>query len=331
MQKKINSWLVTQVDEITQANYLELDSAIFLTNEIIIEVKNSAINFKDALALTGRAPIIRNFPLIPGIDLSGVVIESKNKIFTEGDKVFTTGWGLGELSHGGLSSHASTDARILQYLPPKFSFSEIMGLGTAGLTAMLAVMALADNDIRPDAGKVIVTGSSGAVGSIATRLLLKLGYEVTALTSRLQFNNDYLKSFGNIEVLDSNDFMSDPKMLSKEKWAGAIDVVGGKVLENIITQTNKSGVISICGQVLGLSIKTNLAPFILRGIRLIGIDSAFCNQRRRREAWDMILGLLDVNDVESLSEVIEIEEVYNRSKLMLDGKNRKRIITNNSH
>jgi len=170
MQKKINSWLITQVDKGTQTDYLELDSGEFLSNEIIIEVKNSALNYKDALAITGMAPIIRKFPLIPGIDFSGVVIQSKNKKFGEGDRVFATGLGLGELQHGGLSSHASTDADILIKLPNKYTHSYIMGLGTAGLTAMLAVLALHENSIKPDAGKVLVTGSSGAVGGIATKL-----------------------------------------------------------------------------------------------------------------------------------------------------------------
>ena len=331
MQKKINSWLITQVDKETQTDYVELDSREFLSNEIIIEVKNSAVNYKDALAITGVAPIIRKFPLIPGIDLSGVVIQSKNKKFSEGDRVFTTGWGLGELQHGGLSSHASTDADILIKLPSKYTHSHVMGLGTAGLTAMLAVLALHEHSIKPDAGKILVTGSSGAVGGIAINLLLKLGYEVVALTSRPEYNRDYLKSFGNIEVLDADDFSGNPRMLSKETWAAAIDVVGGKVLENIITETMRSGVISVCGQVLGLKIATNLAPFILRGVRLIGIDSAFCNHERRSRAWDMIFDLLDVKDVNYLSEIIDIRDVYERSKLIVSGKNRRRIITNNSN
>ena len=331
MQKKINSWLVTKLEEGTQSNYVELDSGKFLTNEIIIEVKNSAVNYKDALAITGKAPIIRKFPLIAGIDLSGVVIQSKNKLFSEGDSVFTTGWGLGELEHGGLSSHTSTRADILESLPSKFAHSDMMGLGTAGLTAMLAIMAILENNIKPDAGKILVTGGSGAVGSIATKLLLKLGYEVVVLTSRLEYNTDYLRTFGDIEVLDANDYLVDPKMLSKERWAAAIDVVGGKVLENIITETYRSGVISICGQVLGLNFKTNLAPFILRGVRLIGIDSAFCTTERRKEAWNIIFELLDVRDIQCMSEVIDIKDVYDRSELILNGKSRKRIITNNSN
>ena len=330
MQKKINSWLVTQLDDGTETNYLELESSEFLTNEIVIEIKNSAVNYKDALAITGQAPIIRKFPLIPGIDLSGVVIQSKNKLFSEGDRVFATGWGLGELQHGGLSSHASTEAGILENLPSKYTYSDVMGVGTAGLTAMLAITALRENNIKPDRGKVLVTGSSGAVGGVATKLLIKLGYEVVALTSRFEYNKDYLKSFGDIEVLDANNYLGDPKMLSKERWAAAIDVVGGKVLENIITETSRSGVISICGQVLGLSLQTNLAPFILRGVRLIGIDSAFCTKERRKEAWDMIFDLLDLKDIEYLSEVIDIKDVYDRSKLIVNGKNRKRIITINS-
>ena len=224
MQKKINSWLITQIDKGTQTDYLELDSSEFLSNEIIIEVKNSALNYKDALAITGMA-IIRKFPLIPGIDLSGVVIQSKNKKFSEGDRVFTTGWGLGEFQHGGLSSHASTDADILIKLPNKYTHSYIMGLGTAGLTAMLAVLALHENSIKPDAGKVLVTGSSGAVGGIATKLLLKLGYEVVALTSHPEYNRDYLKSFGNIEVLDTNDFSGNQECYQKKM--GCSDRCGG--------------------------------------------------------------------------------------------------------
>ena len=331
MQKKFNAWLITKENNKTCSSFLELESNKYLNSEVIIQVENSALNYKDALALTGSAPVVRNFPLIPGIDLSGVVIQSKNKKFSEGDRVFTTGWGLGELQNGGLSSHASTDADMLIKVPNKYTHSYIMGLGTAGLTAMLAVLALNENSIKPDAGKVLVTGSSGAVGGIATKLLLKLGYDVVALTSRPEYNRDYLKSFGNIEVLDTDDFLGNPRMLSKERWAAAIDVVGGKVLENIITETNRSGVISVCGQVLGLNLVTNLAPFILRGVRLIGIDSAFCSHERRSRAWDMIFDLLDVKDVDYASEIIDIKDVYERSKLIVNGKNRRRIITNNSN
>jgi len=329
MRKTINAWLITQEKETTKAHYLELDGDEYLDNEVIVEVKNSAINYKDALALTGTAPIIRNFPLIPGIDFSGVVINSKGKRLKEGDKVFTTGWGLGELYHGGLASHCSFEEKKLFKIPEHYDYESVMGLGTAGLTACLAVNSIIENDITPQDGKILVTGPSGAVGGIAVKLLLKHGYEVSVITSRKIESRSYLEKFGSIEILEAQDFMNKPKMLSKELWAGAVDVVGGNILENIITQINGAGVVSICGQVLGLNLNTNVAPFILRGVKLIGIDSSLCPEQKRRDAWDKLFDLIDIKDIRQITEKINITDALNRSELMISGRSRKRIIIEN--
>ena len=329
MPKTINAWLITQERETTKAQYLELDGYKYLDNEVIVEIKNSAINYKDALALTGTARIIRNFPLIPGIDFSGVVIKSKGKYIKEGDKVFTTGWGLGELYHGGLSSHCSFEEKKLIKIPDHYTYDNVMGLGTAAFTAGLAVKSIIENNITPCGVKILVTGPSGAVGGIAVKLLLKYGYEVSVVTSRKQENRSYLEEFGSIEILDAQDFMNKPKMLSKELWAGAVDVVGGNILENIITQTKRAGVVSVCGQVLGLNLNSNVAPFILRGIKLIGIDSSFCPEKKRRDVWDKLFDLIDARDILQFTDKIPITDALNRAELMIAGRNRKRIILEN--
>ena len=203
-----------------------------------------------------------------------------------------------------------------------------MGLGTAGLTACLAVNSIIENNITPQDGKILVTGPSGAVGGIAVKLLLKHGFEVSVVTSRKIENESYLEKFGSIEILEAQDFMNKPKMLSKELWASAVDVVGGNILENIITQTNRAGVISICGQVLGLNLNTNVAPFILRGVKLIGIDSSLCPEQKRRDVWDKLFDLIDMRDVLQITEKINITDALNRSELMISGRSRKRIIEN---
>jgi len=329
MQKKFNAWLITKENNKTCSSYLELESEKYLNSEVIIQVKNSALNYKDALALTGSAPVVRNFPLIPGIDMSGTVIESKSDLFKEGDRVFATGWGLGELKNGGLASHASFGADKFIKIPSNLSFIDMMGLGTAGLTAMLSINSLIKNGITQNSGKILVTGASGAVGGIATTLLIKMGYNVSVITSRIEDNRNYLAQMGDIEILESSSFLNEPKMLSKENWAAAIDVVGGRVLENIITQIAASGVVTICGQVRGLELNTNLAPFFLRGIKLIGIDSAFCSNEIRLAAWENIFALLTNEEIRKISEVIPIKSAYARASLIVEGKNKKRIITDN--
>jgi len=329
MIKTINAWLINQEKETTTANYVELDGEEYLDNEVLVEVKNSAINYKDALALTGTAPIIRNFPLIPGIDFSGVVVNSKGKHLKEGDKVFATGWGLGELYHGGLASHCAFEEKKLIKIPEHYTYESVMGLGTAGLTACLAVNSIIENNITPQDGKILVTGPSGAVGGIAVKLLLKHGFEVSVVTSRKIENESYLEKFGSIEILEAQDFMNKPKMLSKELWAGAVDVVGGNILENIITQTNRAGVVSICGQVLGLNLNTNVAPFILRGVKLIGIDSSLCPEQKRRDVWDKLFDLIDMRDILQITEKINITDAVNRAELMISGRSSKRIIIEN--
>jgi len=204
-----------------------------------------------------------------------------------------------------------------------------MGLGTAGLTACLAVNSIIENNITPQDGKILVTGPSGAVGGIAVKLLLKHGFEVSVVTSRKIENESYLEKFGSIEILEAQDFMNKPKMLSKELWAGAVDVVGGNILENIITQTNRAGVVSICGQVLGLNLNTNVAPFILRGVKLIGIDSSLCPEQKRRDVWDKLFDLIDMRDILQITEKINITDAVNRAELMISGRSSKRIIIEN--
>ena len=293
--------------------------------EVRVEVKYSTLNYKDALAITGRAPVVRSFPLIPGIDFSGVVIESTHPAWTEGDEVVLNGWGVGEKYSGGLAEQVTVSGDWLIRKPTAFSFKDTMVIGTAGYTAMLCVMALQKHGIQPSDGKILVTGANGGVGSIAIMLLKHLGYEITASTGRPQ-ESEYLTYLGASEIIDRAELSSPGKPLSKEVWAGVIDTVGSHTLANACAGTQYRGAVAACGLAGGMDFPATVAPFILRGITLYGIDSVMAPIELRAEAWQRLATELDQSKLETVRTEIQLTDAINLSNDILDGKVRGRVV-----
>ena len=294
-------------------------------NEILIEVEYSTLNYKDSLAVTNKLPIIKNYPMIPGIDLAGIVRNSSNKNFVIGDKVLLNGSGLGEISWGGMSQMACVKGNYLIKIPSKFSSMQTMTIGTAGYTAMLAVLALEKHKITPDKGEILVTGATGGVGSISVMLLDKLGYKVCAATGKLE-NIEYLKSLGAKRIIDRNDLSKECKPLEKEIWAGVIDTVGSQILANACASVKYGGTLVLCGLAQGFDFPTTVMPFILRGISLFGIDSVYCPLELRQEAWERLARDIDLGKLQSISSLISLSEVLDNAKNMLAGDTKGRIV-----
>ncbi|WP_111895497.1 MDR family oxidoreductase [Acinetobacter sp. MB5] len=293
--------------------------------EVTVEVKYSTLNYKDALAITGRSPVVRSFPLIPGIDFSGVVLESKHPAWKEGDEVLLNGWGVGEKYSGGLAEQVTVSGDWLIQKPSAFSFKDTMIIGTAGYTAMLCVMALQKHGIKPSDGKILVTGANGGVGSIAIILLNHLGYEITASTGRPQ-ESEYLTYLGASEIIDRAELSSPGKPLNKEIWAGVIDTVGSHTLANACAATKYRGAVAACGLAGGMDFPATVAPFILRGITLYGIDSVMALIELRKEAWERLATELDKTKLDALTTEISLAESLKAAHEILDGKVRGRII-----
>ncbi len=293
--------------------------------EILIEIEYSTLNYKDSLAVTNKLPIVRNYPMIPGIDLAGVVKNSSNKNFVIGDKVLLNGNGLGEISWGGMSQMAYVKGNCLIKIPSKFSSMHAMTIGTAGYTAMLAVLALENHKITPDKGEILVTGATGGVGSISLMLLNKLGYQVCAATGKLD-NIEYLKSLGAKRIIDRNDLSKECKPLEKEIWAGVIDTVGSKILANACASVKYGGLLVLCGLAQSFDFPTTVMPFILRGINLCGIDSVYCPLELRQQAWERLAKDIDLEKLQSISSSISLNEVLDNAKNMLAGGSKGRII-----
>lgn len=293
--------------------------------EVTVEVKYSTLNYKDALAITGRSPVVRSFPLTPGIDFSGVVLESKHPAWNEGDAVLLNGWGVGEKYSGGLAEQVTVSGDWLIQKPSAFSFKDTMIIGTAGYTAMLCVMALQKHGIKPSDGKILVTGANGGVGSIAIILLNHLGYEITASTGRPQ-ESEYLTRLGASEIIDRAELSSPGKPLNKEIWAGVIDTVGSHTLANACAATKYRGAVAACGLAGGMDFPAMVAPFILRGITLYGIDSVMAPIELRKEAWERLATELDKTKLDALTTEISLAESLEAAHEILDGKVRGRII-----
>jgi acrylyl-CoA reductase (NADPH) len=293
--------------------------------EVRVEVKYSTLNYKDALAITGRSPVVRNFPLTPGIDFSGVVIESKHSAWKQGDEVILNGWGVGEKYSGGLAEQVTVSGDWLIKKPAAFSFKDAMVIGTAGYTAMLCVMALQRHGIKPSDGKILVTGANGGVGSIAIIILNHLGYEITASTGRPQ-ESEYLTYLGANEIIDRTELSSPGKPLNKEIWAGVIDTVGSNTLANACAATKYRGGVAACGLAGGMDFPATVAPFILRGITLYGIDSVMAPLELRQQAWDRLARELDTTKLETLTTEIHLAGALYFSNEILDGKVRGRVV-----
>lgn len=322
-----NAIYLTQENKTTHAELRQLDEAQLPEGDVDIAVEYSTINFKDALAITGRSPIVRNWPMVPGIDLSGIVESSRNSSWKAGDRVVVTGWGLGEQHWGGLSQKARLSSDWLLSIPVGYSTHDAMIIATAGFTAALSVMALQKHGVTPGSGEVLVTGAAGGVGSIAVALLASLGYEVTASTGRLQ-DSDYLKFLGATKIIDRNELSAQGKPLQSERWAGVVDAVGSHTLANACAQTRSNGAVTACGLAQGGDFPATVMPFILRGVTLYGISSGFVPNDIRTKAWDLIVKHIDRAKLEQMTVEIGVSQAIKYAPLVLDGKVRGRTVVN---
>ncbi|MGD0141847.1 MAG: MDR family oxidoreductase [Rhizomicrobium sp.] len=325
MKNRFKAILVTKDGTTQTANEVELSLDDLMEGDVTIAVSHSTVNYKDGLAVTGRSPVVRKFPMIPGIDLAGTVETSSHPSFKPGDKVLLNGFGLSETHFGGYSEMARVKGDWLVPLPKTFSAAEAMAIGTAGYTSMLCVLALEDAGLTPAKGAVVVTGAAGGVGSVAVALLAKLGYRVIASTGRPE-EAGYLKELGAAEIIPRGELGGDPRPLSKERWAGAVDSVGSKTLANVIAATQYGGAVAACGLAQGLDLPTSVAPFILRGISLHGIESVYMPMPRRFQAWERLARDLDVKKLASMTQTIKLADVPKAAGDILAGQVRGRLV-----
>lgn len=293
--------------------------------DVDVDVAFSTINYKDALAITGKAPIAKHYPMIPGIDFSGTVTNSSHADFKVGDQVILNGWGVGEKHWGGLAEKARVSGDWLVPLPSAFTPKQAMAIGTAGYTAMLCVMALEKHGLKPEDGEILVTGAAGGVGSVAVALLAKLGFSVTAVTGRPE-EAVFLKSLGASTIMDRAELSEPGKPLARETWAGAIDVAGSHVLANVCAGMKYQGAVAACGLAAGMDFPSSVAPFILRGITLYGIDSVMAPKTKRLEAWQRLAEVLDTSLLDSLTTEVAFDEVINAAGQLMEGKVRGRVV-----
>jgi acrylyl-CoA reductase (NADPH) len=303
----------------------DFDEKDLMDGDVTVAVEYSTLNYKDGLALTGKSPVVRRFPMIGGVDFAGTVESSSHPDWKAGDKVILNGWGLGETHLGAYAQKARVKGDWLVRLPASMSAREAMAIGTAGYTAMLAVMALERAGIAPARGSIVVTGAAGGVGSVAIALLAKLGYTVVASTGR-PAEADYLTSLGAAEVIDRKELAGAPRPLAKERWAGGIDAVGSTTLANVLSMTRYGGAVAACGLAGGMDLPTTVAPFILRGVSLLGIDSVMCPLALRREGWRRLETDLDRGKIEAMTDEIGLAEVIDAAPRILAGEVRGRIV-----
>jgi acrylyl-CoA reductase (NADPH) len=325
MSDRFKAILISRNDQGQSVDFTELAVTDLMEGDVLIDVEHSTVNYKDGLALTGKAPIIRKYPLVPGVDFAGTVRSSSNTDFKPGDKVVLNGWSVGESHHGGYAARARVPGDWLVHLPENFSTAEAMAIGTAGYTAMLAVMALEVQGVKPADGDILVTGAAGGVGSVSISLLSKLGYAVVASTGRLS-EEPYLKSLGATSVIDRNEFSSAPKPLGKMRWAGAVDSVGSITLANVLSQTKYAGSVAACGLAQGSDLPATVMPFILRGVKLIGIDSVHCPKPKRIEAWHRLARDLDKRKLAAMTTHVKLSDVPRVASELVAGRIRGRIV-----
>ncbi|GKV89740.1 MDR family oxidoreductase [Pectobacterium carotovorum] len=311
--------VLEQSDGLTHAQIREIDAEQLPAGDVTVDISWSGINYKDALAITGKGKIIRNFPMVPGIDFVGTVSHSDSDRFAVGQPVILTGWGVGENHWGGLAQQARVKSDWLVPLPASLDARKAMILGTAGFTAMLCVMALEDGGITPESGDIIVTGASGGVGSTAVALLAELGYQVTAVSGRAD-NTDYLKKLGAKQVLDRSEFSGSPRPLEKQRWAGAVDTVGDNVLATLLAQMDYNATVAACGLAGGVALPTTVMPFILRNVRLQGVDSVMAPLARRQQAWERLAAILPESFYQQVTQEIGLEDVPAVAAALLENK-----------
>jgi len=320
-----NALLIEKDDAGYRASVKALDDTQLPEGEVTVRVAYSTINYKDGLAITGKSPVVRKFPLVAGIDFAGTVEASTDPRFAPGQAVVLNGWGVGETHSGGLAQRARVKADWLLPLPAGLTPRQAMAIGTAGYTAMLCVMAIEKHGIAPGSGDILVTGANGGVGTVAITLLAKLGYRVVASTGRLQ-EADFLKSLGAVDVISRDELSAPGRPLGKERWAGAIDAVGSHTLANACAGTRYGGAVAACGLAQGMDFPGSVAPFILRGVTLYGIDSVMCPMPRRAEAWARLAKDLDLAKLDTLTHEIGLSEAIAAGSDILAGKVRGRLV-----
>ncbi|HVX98956.1 MAG TPA: MDR family oxidoreductase [Pseudorhodoplanes sp.] len=303
----------------------EFDEKDLMDGDVTVRVEYSTINYKDGLAVTGKAPVVRRFPMIAGIDLAGAVESSANPAWKPGDRVILNGWGLGETHLGAYAEKVRVKGDWLVRMPASMSARETMAIGTAGYTAMLAIIALERAGLTPERGPIVVTGAAGGVGSVAVAILSWLGYHVIASTGRMS-EADYLRKLGAAEVIDRQELSGPAKPLAKERWAGGIDSVGSTTLANVLSMTQYGGAVAACGLAGGMDLPGSVAPFILRGVSLLGIDSVMCPRARREEAWKRLETDLDPAKLQAITTEIGLAEVIATAPKILGGQVRGRIV-----
>ena len=327
MSEKFRALMIEKEDDTQTVNMVEIEDNDLMEGNVLVKITHSTLNYKDGLAITGASPVVRSFPMIPGIDFSGIVLSSEDKKFSEGDRVVLNGYGLSESHFGGYSEKARVKSEHLLKLPENISNKQAMAIGTAGYTAMLCVLAIEDHGIKPDDGVILVSGASGGVGSVAISLLSDLGYNVEASTGRIE-EISYLNKLGAKTVIERSELSEPSRPLGKERWAGAIDSVGSTTLANILAQVSYGGAVSACGLAQGMDLPSTVMPFILRGVSLLGIDSVMAPMQLRERAWKRLSENININKLEEMTIDTSLEQVEVLANDILKGKVRGRVIVN---
>lgn len=316
---------IDKADKGTSAALTQFDEADLMDGDVTVRVEWSTLNYKDGLALTGKSPVVRRFPMIAGIDFAGTVESSSNPNWKPGDKVIANGWGMGETHLGAYAEKARVKGDWLVRLPDGMTARQAMAIGTAGYTAMLSVLALENHGLKPADGPMIVTGAAGGVGSVAIALLSKLGYHVIASTGRMS-EESYLKGLGAAEIIDRNELSAPAKPLAKERWVGGVDSVGSMTLANLLAMTKYRGAIAACGLAGGMDLPSSVAPFILRGVSLLGIDSVMCPIELRKQAWTRLATDLDAGKLSEMTQEVSLDQVIDAGTKLLAGQVRGRTV-----
>ena len=312
-------------DKNQSVDTVDLTEADLMEGDVTVAVEATTVNYKDGLAVTGRSPVVRRWPMVPGIDMAGTVIESSHPDYAEGDAVILNGWGTGETHLGSWAQRARVNGDWLVKRPDAISAERAMAIGTAGYTAMLCVMALENHAIVPDRGAIVVTGANGGVGSVATAILGKLGYHVIASTGRTS-EEAFLKDLGAAEIIDRAELSEAGRPLGKERWAGGVDAVGSHTLANVLAQTKYGGAVAACGLAQGFDLPATVMPFILRGVSLLGVDSVMAPRQVREEAWSRLATDLPMDKLDQLTTKIGFDELVQTAHDIVDGKVRGRVV-----
>lgn len=325
MSDTFKALLIDKTDDGQSVTYTQLSDGDLMDGDVTVRVTHSTVNFKDGLAITGKAPILRKYPLIPGIDFAGEVISSGDERYQPGDNVICTGWGVGEAHHGGFSERARVPGEWLVPVPEGWSNADAMTMATAGFTAMLCVLRLEALGLTPDAGDVLVTGAAGGVGSVAVALLAKAGFSVFASTGRPE-EADYLKTLGAADIVNREDFSGKPRALAKTRWAGAVDVVGSSTLANVISQMKYHGIVTACGLAQGADLPGNVMPFILRAVTLAGVESVTVPREARLTAWARMARDIDMERMQAITSHVAFDDLAEAAEKIVRGQIRGRVV-----